>query len=217
MELDSDHINGRCAAVSRVVEEIASQGDSCVVGVLLLWAIVDTDSRIHDVVFAIMWNVFVADENNSVGTCADTGHALSNTPKFLYVGFAPQFLVLGVHEEVQHFHEMACGFVKDSVDHVSGVLLLSCVASRDRAACCFAIIVDTGQQSLLSYCTDLGLTAGVACRTIHQVYLVIQYSQVGYLLGLPEFCEWGDGTWGMIWHVIGVVGVGVSKCLMLVL
>ncbi len=55
----------------------------------------------------------------------------------------------------------------------------------------FAIIVDAGQGSLLSYCMDLGLTAGVACRTIHRVCLVIKYSQVGYSLGYLEFCEWG--------------------------
>ncbi len=116
-----------------------------------------------------LWNVFAADENNSVSTFVDSGHFLSKKPKFLCVGFAPQFLVLGVHEEVPHFHEMAHGFVKDSVEYVGGVLLLSCVASHDRAACCFAMIVDAGQQNLLSYCTDLGLTAGVACRTIHGV------------------------------------------------
>jgi hypothetical protein len=196
MELDSDHVDSRCAAVTRVVEEIAAHGDSCAVGVLLLRAIVDTDSCIRDVAFAIMWNVFTKDENDSVGTFADSGHALSKTPEFLHVGFAPQFLVLGVYEEMPHFHEMACGFVEDSVEHVGGVLLLSCTASHDRAACCFTIIVDAGQQSLLSYCTDLGLTAGVACRTIHQVYLVIQYSQVGYLLGLLEFWEWGGWYMG---------------------
>jgi hypothetical protein len=187
MELDSDHVNGRCIAVTRVVEEIAIHGDSCAVGVLLLRAIVDTDSRIRDVAFAIVWNVFVADDNSSVGTFADSGHALSKMPKFLCAGFAPQFLVLGVHQEVLHFHKMAHGFVEDSMEHVSGVLSLSCTASCDRAACCFAIIVDAGQQSLLGYCTDLGLTAGVVCRTIHQIYLVIQYSQVGSSLGLPEF------------------------------
>jgi hypothetical protein len=129
-----------------------------------------------------VWNVFTVDENDSVGTFADSGHVLSKTPKFLCVGFAPQFLVLGVHKEVPHFHEMARGFVEDSVKHVGGVLLLSCAVSRDRAARRFAIIVDAGQQSLLSYCTELGLTAGVACRTIHWVYLVIHYSQVGHLL-----------------------------------
>ncbi len=36
MELDSDHVKGRCAAVARVVEEIAANGDSCAVGFLLL-------------------------------------------------------------------------------------------------------------------------------------------------------------------------------------
>jgi hypothetical protein len=174
MELDSDHVNGRCATVTRVVKEIADHGDSCAVGVLLLRAIVDTDLRVRDIVFAIVRNVFAEDENNSVGTFADSKHALSKMPKFLCMGFAPQFLVLGVHEEVPHFHEMARGFVEDSMEHVGGVLSLSCVASRDRVACYFAIIVDTEQQSLLSNCTDLGLTAGVVCRPIHWVYLVIQ-------------------------------------------
>jgi hypothetical protein len=70
-------------------------------------------------------------------------------------------------------------------------MLLSCAVHCDRVAHGFAIVVDAGQQSLLSYCMGLGLTAGVACWTIHRVYFVIQYTQVGYLLGLLEFCEWG--------------------------
>jgi hypothetical protein len=144
MELNSDHVNGRCAAVTWLVEEIAAHVDSCAVGVLLLQTIVDTDLCVHDVAFTIVWNVFAADENNSVGTFADSRHALSKMPEFLCVRFAPQFLVLGVHEEVPHFHEMACGFVEDSVEHVGKVLLLSCVASHDWAAHCFAIIVDAG-------------------------------------------------------------------------
>jgi hypothetical protein len=122
MELDSDHVNGTCATVIRVVEEIAAHSDSCAVGVLLLWAIVYTDSHVCDVMFTIVLNVFPADENDSVSTFADSGHALCKTPKSLCVGFAPQFLVLGVHEEVPHFHQMDCGFVKDSMEHVGGVL-----------------------------------------------------------------------------------------------
>jgi hypothetical protein len=139
MELDSDHVNGRCAAVTRVVEEIATHDDLCAVGVLLLRAIVYADLRIREVTFAIVWNVFAVDKKDSVGTFADSGHASSKTPKFLHVRFAPQFLALGVHKEVPHFREMARGFVKDSVEHVGGVLLLSCAASRDRWACRFAI------------------------------------------------------------------------------
>ncbi len=62
MELDSDHVNGRCAAVARVVEEVANPGDLCAVGILLLQAIIYTDSCIRDVMFAVMWNVLVADK-----------------------------------------------------------------------------------------------------------------------------------------------------------
>ncbi len=68
---------------------------------------------------------------------------------------------------------------------------------------CFNLIVDTGQHGFLSYCADLGLTAGVVCRTVR--------SQVSYSLRLMEFCEWEDGTWGMIWHEIGTAGVGIPK------
>ncbi len=89
MELDSGHVNGRCAAVARVVEEIAAHGDSCAVMVFLLQAIVDTDRHARDVAFAIWWNVFAADENDGVGAFVDSSHALSKTPEFFHVGFAP--------------------------------------------------------------------------------------------------------------------------------
>jgi hypothetical protein len=80
-----------------VKEEIAAHSDSCAIGALLLWAIIYTDSRLCDVAFVVVWNVLAADENNSVGTFADSRDALSKTSKFLCVGLAPQFLVLGVH------------------------------------------------------------------------------------------------------------------------
>ncbi len=79
----------KCVAVTRVVEEIAAHSDSFAVGVLLLRAIVDTDTRVHNAMFAIVWNVFTADENNGVGAFADSKHALSKTPNFFCVGFAP--------------------------------------------------------------------------------------------------------------------------------
>ncbi len=83
--------------VPQLLEEIAAHSDSCVVEVLLLQAIIYTDLRICDVAFAVVWNVLAADENDSAGTFANSGHALSKTSEFLCVGFAPQFLVLGVH------------------------------------------------------------------------------------------------------------------------
>jgi hypothetical protein len=56
------------------------------------------------------------------------------------------------------------------------------------------MVNNTRQYSLSSYCTDLGLTVSVACRTIHWVCLVVQYSQVHqkqhYVLCplLPWYC-----------------------------
>ncbi len=98
MELDSDHVNSRCNAVTEVVEEITTHSDSCAVGVLLLRAIIYTDLGIRDIAFAVIWDVLALDEYNSVGTFADSRDALSKTSEFLCVGFAPQFLVLGVHQ-----------------------------------------------------------------------------------------------------------------------
>ncbi len=96
MEFDSDHVNGRCATVAILVEEIATHGDLCAVRVLLLWAIIYSDLCGCDVAFVVVWNILVAGENDSVGTFADMD-ALSKMSEFLCVGFAPQFLVLGVH------------------------------------------------------------------------------------------------------------------------
>ncbi len=89
MELDSDHVNGRCAAVTRVVEEIAAHGDSCAVGVLLLRAMIYTDLGVRDVAFAVMWNVLAVDENNSVGTFADSGRCLDQDLQVLLCRICP--------------------------------------------------------------------------------------------------------------------------------
>ncbi len=71
-----------CAAVARVVEDIGSRGDSCTVGVLLLRAIIYIDLRVRDVAFAVVWNVLTVDENDTVGTFADSGDTLRETPSF---------------------------------------------------------------------------------------------------------------------------------------
>jgi hypothetical protein len=108
---------------------------------------------------------------------------------------------------------MACGFVKDSVEYVGGVLLLSFAVHCDRVAHHSAIVVDAGQQSLLSYCTDLGLTTGVACWTIHRVSLSSNIPRSAIHWDCRNFVSGGYGTWGMIWRVIGVVGEGaVPSC-----
>jgi hypothetical protein len=98
MKLDSDHVDFRCAAVAGVVKEITTHSDSCAIGVLLLWVIIYTDSSVRDIMFAVVCDVLVSDENDSVGTFPESGGALSETSKFLRVGIGPQFLVLGVYQ-----------------------------------------------------------------------------------------------------------------------
>ncbi len=108
-----------------------------------------------------------------------------------------------------HFHEVAHGFVKDSMEHIGGELLLCCVVGCDRVACHFTIIADTGQHGLLSYHLDLGLTVGVACRTVQMVYLVIQMSRLAICWEQRSFVSGEDGSWGLIWQDIGTAGVGI--------
>ena len=51
----------------------------------------------------------------------------NNIPlQFLGVQFTPEFFVLRVDEEVPHFHELAGGFVKDSLDHIKGTVGMPC-------------------------------------------------------------------------------------------
>jgi hypothetical protein len=80
------------------MEEVATHSDLCAVGVLLLRAIIHADLRVRDVAFAVIWDVLVLDENDSVGAFADSGDALSKGSELLCVGFATQFLVIGVHK-----------------------------------------------------------------------------------------------------------------------
>ncbi len=98
MEFDSNHVDSGYAAVAGVVEEITAHSDLCVAGVLLLRAIIYTDSCVCDFAFAVVWNILVMNENDSVSTFSDSRDALSKTSQFLCVGFALQFLVLGVHQ-----------------------------------------------------------------------------------------------------------------------
>ncbi len=83
------------------------------------------------------------------------------------------------------------------MEHVSGELSLCCAAGHDRVARHLTLSADTGQHGLLSYCLDLGLTAGVMCRTVRMAYLVAQDAQIGYSLGPMEFSEWGGWFMGL--------------------
>ncbi len=78
--------------------KIAACSNLCVVGVLLLWAIICADLRIRDIAFVVIWDYLTLDENDSVNAFAESRVALSKASEFLYAKFAPQFLVHGVHQ-----------------------------------------------------------------------------------------------------------------------
>jgi hypothetical protein len=94
-------------------------------------------------------DLIALDEDNCVGAFADARDALQQTGKFLGVQFTPEFFVLGVDEEVPHFHELAGGFVEDVLEHVGGELLACRAKWCDDVACDVAMCVDAGQYCLL--------------------------------------------------------------------
>ncbi len=49
MEFDSDHVNSRRAAVARVVDPVATYSEARLIGVVLLWVIVDAHVSVRDV------------------------------------------------------------------------------------------------------------------------------------------------------------------------
>ncbi len=125
MEFYSDHIKGGRADVAENVDEVDAECNLHAVGVFLFGAVVDTDAEVGGVAAVIGRDLFALDEDNCVGAFADAGDALQ-TGKFLCVQFAPEFFVLGVDEEVTHFHELACGFAKDGLEHAGGELSAPC-------------------------------------------------------------------------------------------
>jgi hypothetical protein len=101
----------------------------------------------------------------------------------LVLQFAPEFFVLGVDEEVMHFHDLVCGFVKNGLEHVGEELLACCAAWCDDVACDVAICVDAGQYCLL--CDDaynLGFAASIVRWAIVGWGRGFEDAKIGYSL-----------------------------------
>ena len=161
MEFDGDHVDGGRADIAKNVDEVAVNCKSRAVGVFLFGAVVYTDAGVGGVAAAIGRDLFALDEDNCVGAFNDARDALRMTGKFLGVQFSPEFFVLGVDEEVTHFHELAGGIVEDGLEHVGGELLVCRAAWCDDVACDVAECVDAGQYCLLCDSAYLGFAASV--------------------------------------------------------
>ncbi len=77
MEFDCDHVNSRRATVAGVVDPVAAYSEASLIGVLLLWAIVDAHASIHDVFDLVNGDLVPSYENYCVSSIADSRYSLS--------------------------------------------------------------------------------------------------------------------------------------------
>jgi hypothetical protein len=76
-ELDCEEIWSRGSTVAGVVDQVASNHDSCVVFVFLSFPVNTYYSSVSFVTFAILWNVRLADEKDSFCCCCLSSNFLS--------------------------------------------------------------------------------------------------------------------------------------------
>jgi hypothetical protein len=74
MEFDHDHVDSRRATVANPV---VAYSEASTIGVLLLWAIVDTHASIRDVFDSVNGDLVPLYENYGVSSFADSRYSLS--------------------------------------------------------------------------------------------------------------------------------------------
>jgi hypothetical protein len=82
VELDRDHVDGGCSAVSGDVESVTANGESQAIWVILFGTIVCTDASICDILELFEWDFVACDEDNGVGAFSDAWNALGQAAKF---------------------------------------------------------------------------------------------------------------------------------------
>jgi hypothetical protein len=180
MEFNGDHVDGGRADIADNMDEVTANCKSHAVGDILFGAVVYTDTGIGGVTAAIGRDLFALDE-------------LQQTGKFLGVRFTPEFFVLGVDEELLHFHELAGGFVKDGLKHVSGELPACRAAWCDDVVCDVAVCVDAGQYCLLCDGGYLCFAVSVARWAIFGCGCGFKDANIGCLLRLTKLFRQSGG------------------------
>jgi hypothetical protein len=83
MEFDRCHVNSRRVAVAGVVDPVAAYSEASLIGVVLLWVIVDAHASICDVFLSVDWDIVSSDEDYCVCACANARDALGTCPRVL--------------------------------------------------------------------------------------------------------------------------------------
>ncbi len=77
MEFDHDHVDSRHAAVAGVVDPVAAYSEASLIGVVLLWAVVDAHASIRDIFDLVNGDLVPSCENYGVSSFADSRYSLS--------------------------------------------------------------------------------------------------------------------------------------------
>jgi hypothetical protein len=77
MEFDRDHVDSRRATVAGVVDPVAAYSEASLIGVVLLWMIVDAPTSIRDVFDSVNGDLVPLYENYGVSSFADSRYSLS--------------------------------------------------------------------------------------------------------------------------------------------
>ncbi len=77
MEFDRDYVNIRRAAVAGIVDPVAANSEASLIGVILLWAIVDAHASIHDFFDSVNGDLVPLYENYGASSFADSRYSLS--------------------------------------------------------------------------------------------------------------------------------------------
>ena len=77
MEFDRDHVNSRHAAVAGVVDPVAAYSETSLIGVVLLWVIVDAHASMRDVFDLVNGDLIPSYETYGVSSFADSRYSMS--------------------------------------------------------------------------------------------------------------------------------------------
>ncbi len=77
MEFDHDHVYSRRAAVTWVVDPVATNSEASLIGVILLWVIVDAHAFIPDIFDLVNGDLVSSYENYGVSSFAGSRYSLS--------------------------------------------------------------------------------------------------------------------------------------------
>ena len=102
-DLGCEHVGCGCAAVTRKLNSVATDGETYLMWVVFFWSKMCTYATVGDVSALINRDVMFRDEHDGVCALDGTGNAWCQSAKFLSICFPPGGAIIGVLDEVPVF------------------------------------------------------------------------------------------------------------------